>query len=236
MGRSAGPNGPAPGTASSSSRSSSGSLTPMSGPNRPMNMLPCTNAPRFPNIGLTSTSGASGTRPLKRSRSASVGLGICIGSHLPRRFPPGCGQRPACIRHATRLVACWGPTGRPDLDGNIPSPLYALWVILEVMTTTFEVLAEPSRRAIMDLLLAGERPVGELVSELHMSQPAVSRHLRVLRDAGLVRVRVDAQRRLYRIEAEPLRAMDEWLAPYRRLWAARLDALSERLDAMEESR
>jgi len=104
------------------------------------------------------------------------------------------------------------------------------------MTTTFEVLAEPSRRAIMDLLLAGERPVGELVSELHMSQPAVSRHLRVLRDAGLVRVRVDAQRRLYRIEAEPLRAMDEWLAPYRRLWAARLDALSERLDAMEESR
>ncbi len=104
------------------------------------------------------------------------------------------------------------------------------------MTTTFEVLAEPSRRAIMDLLLAGERPVGELVSELHMSQPAVSRHLRVLRDAGLVRVRVDAQRRLYRIEAEPLRAMDEWLAPYRRLWAARLDALSEHLDAMEESR
>lgn len=102
------------------------------------------------------------------------------------------------------------------------------------MTTTFEVLAEPSRRAIMDLLLAGERPVGELVSELRMSQPAVSRHLRVLRDAGLVRVRVDAQRRLYRIEAEPLRAMDEWLAPYRRLWAARLDALSEHLDAMDD--
>jgi len=102
------------------------------------------------------------------------------------------------------------------------------------MTTAFEVLAEPSRRAIMDLLLAGERPVGELVSELQMSQPAVSRHLRVLREAGLVRARIDAQRRLYRIEAAPLRGVDEWLAPYRRLWAARLDALGEHLDAMDD--
>ncbi len=104
------------------------------------------------------------------------------------------------------------------------------------MATTFEVLAEPSRRAIMDLLLARERPVGELVSELHMSQPAVSRHLRVLREAGLVRVRIDAQRRLYRIEAAPLRGVDEWLAPYRRLWASRLDALGEHLDAMDDER
>lgn len=102
------------------------------------------------------------------------------------------------------------------------------------MTTTFEVLAEPSRRAIMDLLLAGERPVGDLVSELRMSQPAVSRHLRVLRDAGLVRVRTDAQRRLYRIDAGPLRTVDEWLAPYRLLWAARLDALAEHLDVMDD--
>jgi DNA-binding transcriptional ArsR family regulator len=102
------------------------------------------------------------------------------------------------------------------------------------MTTTFEVLAEPNRRAIMDLLLVGERPVGELVSELRMSQPTVSRHLRVLRDAGLVRVRTDAQRRLYRIDADPLRAVDEWLAPYRLLWAARLDALAEHLDAMDD--
>ena len=102
------------------------------------------------------------------------------------------------------------------------------------MTTAFEVLAEPSRRAIMDLLLAGERPVGDLVSELQMSQPAVSRHLRVLREAGLVRARIDAQRRLYRIEAAPLRGVDEWLAPYRRLWASRLDALGEHLDAMDD--
>ncbi len=102
------------------------------------------------------------------------------------------------------------------------------------MATTFEVLAEPSRRAIMDLLLARERPVGELVSELRMSQPAVSRHLHVLREAGLVRVRIDAQRRLYRIEAAPLRGVDEWLAPYRRLWASRLVALGDHLDAMDD--
>lgn len=101
-------------------------------------------------------------------------------------------------------------------------------------TTAFEVLAEPRRRAIMDLLLAGERPVGDLVSELRMSQPAVSRHLRVLREAGLVRVRVDAQRRLYRIEPGPLRSVDEWLTPYRRLWATRLDALAEHLNSMDE--
>ena len=102
------------------------------------------------------------------------------------------------------------------------------------MTTAFEVLAEPSRRAIMDLLLAGERPVGELVSELQMSQPAVSRHLRVLRDAGLVRIRPDAQRRVYRLEPEPLAAMDEWLRPYRRLWAASLDSLARHLDEMDD--
>jgi DNA-binding transcriptional ArsR family regulator len=112
--------------------------------------------------------------------------------------------------------------------------IYAESYIGLVMTTTFEVLAEPSRRAIMDLLLAGERPVGDLVSELRMSQPAVSRHLRVLRDAGLVRVRTDAQRRLYRIDADPLRTVDEWLAPYRLLWAARLDALAEHLDVMDD--
>jgi DNA-binding transcriptional ArsR family regulator len=100
--------------------------------------------------------------------------------------------------------------------------------------TTFEVIAEPTRRRILDLLLAGERPVGELVSELAMSQPAVSRHLRVLRDAGLVASRTDAQRRLYRVDPAPLAAMDDWLRPYRRLWAGRLDGLARHLDAMDE--
>ena len=92
------------------------------------------------------------------------------------------------------------------------------------------VLAEPSRRRILDLLKDGERAVGELVEELGMSQPAVSKQLRALRDAGLVSVRVDAQRRLYRIQAEPLAALDAWLAPYRRLWDAHLDLLARHLE------
>jgi DNA-binding transcriptional ArsR family regulator len=100
------------------------------------------------------------------------------------------------------------------------------------MAAVFEVLAEPQRRRILDLLRDEERPVGDLVTALAVSQPAVSKHLRVLREAGLVSVRVDAQRRLYRVRAEPLRAVDEWLAPYRRLWAGRLDALERHLDDM----
>jgi DNA-binding transcriptional ArsR family regulator len=102
------------------------------------------------------------------------------------------------------------------------------------MQSTFEVVAEPTRRRILDLLLAGERPVGDLVAELAMSQPAVSRHLRVLRDAGLVATRTDAQRRLYRLDARPLAAMAEWLEPYRRLWAGRLDDLARHLDDMQD--
>jgi DNA-binding transcriptional ArsR family regulator len=101
------------------------------------------------------------------------------------------------------------------------------------MTATFEVLAEPNRRRILDLLLEEERPVGGLVEAMDVSQPAVSKHLRVLRDAGLVESRTDAQRRIYRVRAEPLRAMDEWLGPYRRLWSARLTALEQYLETME---
>ncbi len=99
----------------------------------------------------------------------------------------------------------------------------------------FEVLAEPNRRRILDLLRTTELPVGHLVEELPLSQPAVSKHLRVLREAGLVEVRSDAQRRLYRVRGEPLRAIDEWLAPYRALWAGRLDDLERHLDAMPDS-
>ncbi|HET8617718.1 MAG TPA: metalloregulator ArsR/SmtB family transcription factor [Acidimicrobiales bacterium] len=98
---------------------------------------------------------------------------------------------------------------------------------------TFEVLAEPNRRRILDLLLV-ERPVGDVVDGTGLSQPAVSKHLRVLREAGLVDVRAVAQRRLYRVRAEPLRELDEWLAPYRRLWSRRLDALESHLDAMPD--
>lgn len=98
------------------------------------------------------------------------------------------------------------------------------------MATTFEVLAEPRRREILDLLRGGERPVGDLVDQLGLSQPAVSKHLKVLRDAGLVDVRQDAQRRWYRLRLEPLTELDAWLAPYRELWRGRLDALEQHLD------
>jgi DNA-binding transcriptional ArsR family regulator len=102
------------------------------------------------------------------------------------------------------------------------------------MTSAFAVLAEPNRRRILDLLRERERPVGELVGALRVSQPAVSKHLRVLREAGIVEVRVDAQRRLYRVRPEPLREIDAWLTPYRALWSERLDALQHHLDDMPD--
>ena len=99
------------------------------------------------------------------------------------------------------------------------------------MSSLFDVLVDPSRRAILDLLRERERSVGELVGELELSQPGVSKHLRVLRDAGLVSVRVDAQRRVYGLDPKPLVEVDMWLAPYRRYWADRLDDLERSLDA-----
>jgi len=92
-----------------------------------------------------------------------------------------------------------------------------------------DVIAEPTRRRILDSVRDGERSVSELVDEIGMHQPGVSRHLKVLRDAGLVEVRRDAQRRLYRLRPEPLMELDEWLEPYRREWANRLDALEHHL-------
>jgi DNA-binding transcriptional ArsR family regulator len=102
------------------------------------------------------------------------------------------------------------------------------------VTATLDVIAEPARRRILEVLRTGERPVGDLVETLGMSQPAVSKHLRVLRDARLVGVRVDAQRRVYRITPEPLREVDEWLAPYRELWESALSDLERHLDEMDE--
>src|SRR5256885_6395753 len=96
--------------------------------------------------------------------------------------------------------------------------------------TTFDVLAEPTRRRILDLLLDRERPVGDLVKRLKLSQPGVSKHLRVLRDAGLVSVRTEAQRRIYGVRAEPLAEVAEWLGPYPRPWAECLAAPLRHLD------
>jgi DNA-binding transcriptional ArsR family regulator len=101
--------------------------------------------------------------------------------------------------------------------------------------TLFEALAEPNRRRILDLLCPGELPVSELVGRLGLSQPAVSKHLRVLREAGLVEKRSDGSRRLYRVQPEPLQEAVDWLEPYRRMWAARLDDLGHHLDAMPDA-
>ena len=101
------------------------------------------------------------------------------------------------------------------------------------MESAFAILAEPNRRAILSLLASAERSVGEIEQQLRMPQPSVSKHLRVLREAGFVESRVDAQRRVYRIRPEPLMEVDAWLAPFRRFWSAHVDALERHLERME---
>lgn len=101
------------------------------------------------------------------------------------------------------------------------------------MDAIFDVVAEPNRRAILNLLVSAEQSVGDIERQLHMSQPAVSKHLRVLREAGFVEATVDAQRRLYRLRPEPLQELDAWLAPFRRFWSAHLDALEQHLDRID---
>ena len=103
------------------------------------------------------------------------------------------------------------------------------------MASVFEIIAEPNRRAILSLLVSSEQSVGEIERQLRMSQPTVSKHLRVLREAGFVESTVDAQRRLYRLRAEPLQEVDAWLDPFRRFWSAHLDALERHLDRMDRS-
>jgi DNA-binding transcriptional ArsR family regulator len=102
------------------------------------------------------------------------------------------------------------------------------------MQSAFGIIAEPNRRAILSLLAASERSVSEIEHRLHMPQPSVSKHLKILRNAGLVEARVDAQRRVYRIRHEPLREVDAWLAPFRRMWSSHVDALERHLDRMEQ--
>jgi DNA-binding transcriptional ArsR family regulator len=101
--------------------------------------------------------------------------------------------------------------------------------------SVFEIIAEPNRRAILSLLVSSEQSVGELERQLGMQQPTVSKHLRVLREAGFVESTVDAQRRLYRLKPEPLQEVDAWLAPFRRFWSAHVDALERHLDRMDQS-
>jgi DNA-binding transcriptional ArsR family regulator len=120
----------------------------------------------------------------------------------------------------------------------MPCTVYAVQGMLGVVTTepdagTWTALADPHRRAVLGLLRERPRAVGELVDALHLSQPRTSKHLRVLREAGLVRVRADAQRRVYEVDPAPLAALDAWLAPYRRMWSDSLDALARRLEETE---
>ena len=103
------------------------------------------------------------------------------------------------------------------------------------MESVFDIIAEPNRRAILSLLVSSQQSVGEIERHLRMPQPTVSKHLRVLREAGFVEAKVDAQRRLYRLRPESLREVDDWLAPFRRFWSVHVDALERHLDRMDES-
>src|SRR5262245_26516443 len=119
-------------------------------------------------------------------------------------------------------------------------PLYALTRIcpaeyIKSMESVFEIIAEPNRRAILSLLAFSQQSVGEIERQLRMPQPTVSKHLRVLREAGIVESTVDAQRRLYRLKPEPLQEVDAWLAPFRQFWSAHVDALERHLDRMDQS-
>jgi DNA-binding transcriptional ArsR family regulator len=107
---------------------------------------------------------------------------------------------------------------------------------IKEVESVFEIIAEPNRRAILSLLVSSEQSVGEIERQLRMSQPTVSKHLRVLRDAGFVESTVDAQRRLYRLRPEPFQQVDAWLAQFRRFWSAHIDALERHLDRMEQDR
>jgi DNA-binding transcriptional ArsR family regulator len=106
---------------------------------------------------------------------------------------------------------------------------------MQSMESVFEIIAEPNRRAILSLLVSSEQSVGEIERQLRMPQPTVSKHLRVLREAGFVESTVDAQRRLYRLKPEPLQELDAWLAQFRRFWSAHVDALERHLDRMDKS-
>jgi DNA-binding transcriptional ArsR family regulator len=103
------------------------------------------------------------------------------------------------------------------------------------MESVFDIIAEPNRRAILSLLISSQQSVGEIERQLRMSQPTVSKHLRVLREGGFVESTVDAQRRVYRLKPESLQELDEWLAPFRRYWSAHVDALERHLDRMDEA-
>src|SRR6266581_5091259 len=134
----------------------------------------------------------------------------------------------------------WQPGGRcrPQLERRSAARRARCRCSVEYIKrveSVFEIIAEPNRRAILSLLASSQQSVGQIERQLHMPQPTVSKHLRVLREAGFVESTVDAQRRLYRLKPEPLQELDAWLAPFRRFWSAHVDALERHLDRMDQS-
>ncbi len=141
-------------------------------------------------------------------------------------------QRPGKSAHAA--------TRRGERPFMRVSSLYTLTRICSVeyiqsMASAFAIIAEPNRRAILSLLVSSQQSVGEIERQLRMPQPTVSKHLRVLREAGFVESTVDAQRRLYRLKPDPLQEVAAWLAPFRRFWSAHVDALERHLDRLDQS-
>ena len=142
----------------------------------------------------------------------------------------------------SRGIGAWHCLRHPRMPNEtvawIPGLLYALtrtyhWEYIKRVEYVFEIIAEPNRRAILSLLVSSQQSVGQIERQLRMPQPTVSKHLRVLREAGFVESTVDAQRRLYRLKPEPLQEVDAWLAPFRRFWSAHVDALERHLDRMD---
>jgi DNA-binding transcriptional ArsR family regulator len=154
------------------------------------------------------------------------------------------GRRKLRVIGTVRLLDDAAVTGLANLPSALAQvtllPLYALTRICSAEYTkrvesVFEIIAEPNRRAILSLLVSSQQSVGEIERQLRMPQPTVSKHLRVLREAGFVESTVDAQRRLYRLKPEPLQEVDAWLAQFRRFWSAHVDDLERHLDRLDQS-
>jgi DNA-binding transcriptional ArsR family regulator len=161
-----------------------------------------------------------------REQQGGANLEHCVHSHIEEELK-------------LRSISYAMPE-RPQRVEVESGPLYALTGIcsaeyIKSVESVFEIIAEPNRRAILSLLVSSEQSVGEIERQLRMPQPTVSKHLRVLREAGFVESTVDAQRRLYRLKPEPLQEVDAWLAPFRRFWSAHVDALERHLDRIDQS-
>src|SRR5574341_231426 len=176
----------------------------------------------------------------ERRTAARAGCSLGLAAMLESM---GCGKEASTTPPKARFPPTAGPvaagrmmtpgTARACSSENGLTRICRLGYMPDV-ESAFAIIAEPNRRAILSLLASSERSVGEIEHHLRMPQPSVSKHLRVLREAGFVESRVDAQRRVYRIRPEPLMEVDAWLAPFRRFWSAHVDALERHLDRLEQ--